>query len=156
MQCNEISFYFGFCLKFWKMLTFKMFVIIKEASTDYRIFFYFPSLNESSWSGIYLNHPSHSGLFLLCITMIFLCDDRGNPKSKETQCSIPLCLWHSQKSSLIDVYDSPCLGNVTFSWWQNPFWIRWYLECRDYGIYHSKLPNQYFYFVLWYFPSKRY
>lgn len=80
--------------------------------------------------------------------MAFLCDDRGNPKSKETYCSI-LSHWRSGRSPLRDLDYSACLGNVTFSWWQSLFRIRQCLEHREDGIHHSKLPNQCFQFVFW-------
>lgn len=111
MQCNE-NLLFILIFKFWKMLTFKM-LSIKTLLLTTGYYLSFTCL--SSWSGIYLNHPSDSSLFLLCVVMIFLCDDRGNPKSKETYCSI-LSPWHSKRFSLRDLDDPGCLGNVTFLW----------------------------------------
>lgn len=111
MQCNENSL-FILVFKFWKMLTFKM-LSIKMLLLTTGYYFSFTCLNQRSWSGICLNHPSNSGLFLLCVVMIFLCDDRGNPKSKETYCRL-LSPWHSKRSSLRDLDDPVCLGNVTF------------------------------------------
>ena len=153
IQCNKIYFYFSFYLKFWKMLTFKMFVINKKLLLTAGYYLSFPSLNRSSWSGIYLNHPSHSGLCLLSIVMIFLRDDRGDSKSKEVYCS-NLFPWHSQRPFLRDLDDSVCLGKLTFSWWQSPFESVSVqnVETRKYIIQNWQI--QYFFFVLWsFFPQ---